>query len=94
MNYVTNAFSLQMLKKLPARVKVEEAVSLPFDFTSAVGHADLAAVLGVPMNRINVTLTEGDTLYVAQVIGGRLPEGTTTLPSGFQIKLMRVTLES
>ena len=57
---------------------------------SCVGHADTAAVLGVPMRRISVVLNEGDVLYVAQLRGGRLPEGTTTLPEGFGFDWVRV----
>jgi hypothetical protein len=58
---------------------------------SAIGHADTAAVvsadLGVelPMARVNVQLHPGDELLVAQVIGGRLPEGCKTLPDGVRI---------
>lgn len=33
-----------------------------------------------------------DTLYVGQVVGGRLPEGATTLPDGFEIKFIRVEI--
>lgn len=61
-------------------------------FESAVGHADTANVLGVPCNRINVRLHEGDALVVAQLQGGRLPEGTTTLPAGFSFKFLLVTV--
>ena len=57
---------------------------------SAIGHADTAAVLGVPMARINVTLKKGDVAYVAQLQGGRLPEGATTLPEGFSFRFLRV----
>jgi hypothetical protein len=60
---------------------------------SAVGHADTAAVLGVPMNRLNVSLEQGDELYVAQLQGGRLPEGATTLPSGFSFKFLKVSVK-
>lgn len=62
-------------------------------FVSAVGHADTANVLGVPCNRINVRLHKGDSLIVAQLQGGRLPEGTTTLPEGFFFKFLLVTVE-
>lgn len=57
---------------------------------SIIGHQDTANVLGVEMNRINVTLKEGDVLYVAQLQGGRLPEGNTTLPEGFSFKFIKV----
>lgn len=91
--YLLNAFSLQMLTSFPSVVKFEEVESLPEGLESAVGHQDTANVLGVPMNRVNVTLSKGDVAYVAQLQGGRLPEGSTTLPEGFAFKFVKVTVE-
>ena len=100
---LANAFSLQMLDlTVGHRVKItpltigEVKKLLADGFTSAVGHADTAVVisnmigLDVPMNRISVNLSKGMTLIVAQIIGGRLPEGTTTLPEGFELKFVKV----
>lgn len=92
MQYLLNAFSLQMVQA-PCVVRVEEVTALPAGLTSAIGHADTAAVLGVEMNRINVALAAGDVAYVAQLQGGRLPEGSTTLPEGFSFKFLKVTVE-
>jgi len=97
--YLVNAFSIQMLQK-GGLVRFEEIApeDIPADVVSAIGHADTAAVLTnmlgfeVPMNRINVALDENTELYVAQLIGGRLPEGSTTLPEGFAFKFYRVTI--
>ena len=97
--YLVNAFSIQMLKK-GGLVRFEEidTTEVPADVVSAVGHADTAVVLSnmlgfeVPMNRINISLDENTELYVAQLIGGRLPEGSTTLPEGFAFKFYRVTM--
>lgn len=89
--YLLNAFSLQMIN-FPAVVNFEEIDSLPDGLTSAIGHADTAAILGVPMNRINVKLSKGDVAYVAQLQGGRLPEGSTKLPDGFSFKFVKVTV--
>lgn len=91
--YLLNAFSLQMLEAYPSNVKFEEVDSLPEGLTSAIGHADTAAVLGVKMNRVSVTLKKGDIAYIAQLMGGRLPEGSTTLPSGFSFKFIRVIVD-
>jgi len=99
--YLGNAFSLQMLPTLPAVVKVEEveAGDIPADAVSVIGHVDTANVLSdilgrdVPYNRVSIQLQPGDVLYVAQVVGGRLPEGATTLPEGFKMKFLRVTVE-
>ena len=91
--YLLNAFSPQMLDDFPCEVKFEEVDSLPSGLTSAVGHQDTANVLGVKMNRINVKLYKGDVAYLAQLQGGRLPEGCTTLPNGFNFKLLKVTIK-
>ena len=88
-NYLLNAFSLQMVDT-PCTVKFTDVDSLPEGLTSAIGHQDTANVLGVPMNRTNVHLNKGDVAYVAQLMGGRLPEGSTALPDGFSFKFVRV----
>lgn len=89
--YLLNAFSLQMID-VPSAVTFEEVDALPDGLTSAIGHQDTANVLGVPMNRINVHLPKGSVAYVAQLQGGRLPEGSTTLPDGFKFKFIKVTV--
>ena len=96
MEYISNAFSLQMIVNFPSTVKIEEIKSLPAEgenCKSCVGHPDTAAVLGVSCSRVNVSLQKGDTLFVAQLQGGRLPEGATTLPAGFSFKFLKVTIE-
>ena len=90
-SYLLNAFSLQMVD-VPCGVYFEEVDVLPDGLTSAIGHADTAHVLGVEPNRINVHLSKGDVAYVAQLQGGRLPEGSTTLPDGFSFKFIKVTV--
>lgn len=95
MRYIANAFSLQMLSLEKAQtIEVTPVDNFPADCVSAVGHTDTARVLGVECNRINIELTESDELYVAQVVGGRLPEGATQLPEGVQIKIVRVRIMS
>ena len=97
--YLTNAFSIQMLPG-PTTVRFEEidVTEVPTNVISAIGHADTAAVLQallgfeVPMNRINIVLDKDTELFVAQLIGGRLPEGSTKLPEGFQFKFFRVRI--
>jgi hypothetical protein len=100
--FLLNAFSLQMLQDFPCQVAFEELHGIEADsiimqaqqgiIKSAIGHQDTANVLGVPMNRINVSLVKGDVAYVAQLQGGRLPEGATTLPDGFTFRIMKVTI--
>jgi len=87
--FLLNAFSLQMLEG-DATVQFTEVDSLPENLISAIGHQDTANVLGVLMNRVNVTLRKGDVAFVAQLQGGRLPEGSTTLPEGFTFKFIKV----
>ena len=94
--YLLNAFSLNMLTDNAdvhvRQVSLDTARNLAKVCTSAVGHADTAAVfadvLGVPVpcNRVSVTLEDGDTALVGQYSGPRLPEGATTLPEGATIK--------
>ena len=91
--FLLNAFSLQMLQDFPATVRFEEVEKLPEGLESAIGHQDTANVLGVPCNRVNVTLKKGDIAFIAQLQGGRLPEGSTTLPEGFSFKFLKVIVE-
>lgn len=104
MRFITNAFSLQMIKNLPKKFqiteldveKVKEILKKPF--FSAVGHSTTANVLSkelgtvIPFNRTNLVLDEGDELIVAQYSGGRLPEGTYSLPEGAEFKFIKVEL--
>lgn len=95
--YVSNAFSLQMLASPHTFISVDEISEEEFkreaaDAISAVGHPDTAAVLGVAFNRVSLKLNRGDELYVAQLVGGRLPEGATTLPEGFTFKYYHIII--
>ena len=99
--YLGNAFSLQMLDTTVAStisVVPVQASDIPVDCTSCIGHPDTAQVVSgilgrtVACNRISVSLDKGDVLYVAQITGGRLPAGTTTLPDGFSIAFLRVDI--
>ena len=101
---LVNALSLQMVGDADTfgwqgrRITAEEATSLFKEegLESFVGHTDTATVvsgllgLPVPFHRGFVTLEPGETLVVAQVWGGRLPEGTTTLPDGVEIRFWLV----
>lgn len=96
--YISNAFSLGMVpQNLLERVRLVPASegeikeNMPLA-KSIVGHADTALVLGVEYNRESVTLEAGDVLYVAQLQGGRLPEGCKTLPEGFRFEWVRVSV--
>ena len=106
--YIANAFSLKMLPEWVAvgnitfkRLTLEQARELFAQgekFTSAVGHADTAAVysqhLGVeiPVNRVDARFIPGiaETMLIGQFFGPRLPEGATTLPEGAEIQWILV----
>ena len=104
MKYIANAFSIQMIGSLVkeggVNISFTEISDLneikEADVMSAVGHPDTAAVISnllgkeVPANRININLEKGDVLYVAQIIGGRLPEGCKTLPENFELRFYKV----
>lgn len=101
--FLGNAFSLQMLDTSVSNIVNIVPVTIGeiagSDFVSVIGHADTANVVSnilkrdVPANRISVRLEKGDILYVAQVTGGRLPEGATTLPEGFSLAFLKVTIQ-
>jgi hypothetical protein len=107
MIYVVNAFSLQMLDgdctaEISERTPVEVELHLDANrqyVVSAIGHADTAYLVSQLINqnlktdRININLTPADELIVAQVIGGRLPEGCTTLPEGIKIKFYSIRIK-
>lgn len=99
--YLGNAFSLQMVADNAIICKVEVSPEqVPVNAESIIGHKDTAAVVStilgreVPCNRASVMLDDEDTLYVAQVVGGRLPEGATTIPDGMELKFYRITVRA
>lgn len=74
--------------RIPVPVSLEEVLKeiadrIPFGdkVVSCVGHEPTAKILtamtglNIQVNRVNITLEKGITLFVAQYIGPRLPEG-------------------
>lgn len=107
--FISNAFSLQMMSAdEPHQIKtwpmtigsVREFWRDRVPVVSAIGHADTARVVSdmlgveVPAQRIALKLEPGDMLIVAQIFGGRLPEGATSLPEGFDLRFVGVKVES
>ena len=94
-NYVSNAFSLGMVKSEHLhRIRLKPLSGPPEnkdECYSVVGHPDTAAKLGVKFNRESITLVPGDVLYVAQLQDGRLPEGCTVLPQTATIGWVEVS---
>lgn len=88
MNYIGNAFSLQMLgdatestvaMDVICREELQEVIDSEY-YESVIGHQDVADFIGLPMNRVNTKLDIFDTLYVIQYVGGRLEEGAVSVP--------------
>lgn len=100
--FLGNAFSLQMINLDESHIINVTPVTIDevskSDFESVIGHGDTANVLTsllgktVLMNRASVTLNPSDVLYVAQITGGRLPEGSIALPENFSMKFVKVTV--
>ena len=97
--YLSNSLSLNMFPTdgtINISVQPIEKNLIPSDVVSTVGHSDTARVISSELgfevipNRVTLKLNEGDTLFVAQYIGPRLPEGATELPDGAQIKYLKV----
>lgn len=93
--YVSNAFSLQMIGDGVVEVDTlsRETFDLMKEFAySVMGHPDMAEIHGVPFNRESIKLETGDQLLVAQITGGRLPEGATVIPEDVVIEYKLVTI--
>jgi hypothetical protein len=87
--YVGTAFSMQMSEGgvgLIEYVEISEQTfrKLMAGAVSYVGHKDMAEFLGVPVNRENLTLKDGDVLYLAQKCAGR--NGSNKPPEEVTIK--------
>ncbi len=90
-----------MIQDFPVNLRIEkiDPSEIPNDVVSVVGHQDIATILTnvlgfeVPFNRTTVQVTRGDTLYVGQYVGPRLPEGTQVLPEGSRIDYFVVELK-
>lgn len=98
MKYIGNSFSLQMLGTDKGLLGFKILTKDDFEFQtrnaySIVGHEDTARVLGVQMNRESISLKKGDILFIAQITGGRLPEGATKLPQSCTFKFMQVEIK-
>ena len=93
MIFLANSFSFQMITHFPCDTHTVEITKEKFDYykqhaVSYVGHKDLANLLDVDYNRESLKLRDGDILLVAQLMGGRLPEGATKLPHNVSIKYL------
>jgi hypothetical protein len=81
-----------MLTELNCSVTFEEIDKDSIDLNSLesfIGHEDTARVLCVSFNRKFAKLEKGETFLIAQLMGGRLPEGCKILPEGFSFKFIK-----
>ena len=106
MYIIANAFSIQMIPNggmvhfTPVSSDYVRESCEVYDYESIVGHEDTARVfseqlgLDIPCNRKTYTVPAGESqcIFVGQLIGGRLPEGATKLPEGFEIKWYAVDI--
>lgn len=99
---ITNAFSIQMLSGTDANVEFHKMSPSQLEevkrdlkgdtVESYIGHPDTAAVVSdvlgveVPCRRGFLKVQTGQFILIAQLSGGRLPEGSTRLPDGFKIE--------
>ncbi len=108
MVYLANAFSIQMLpgnRTVDVRfapistTTASQIYHQSPEVVNCIGHLDTAAVVSEMLNtdvgapRTNISIQEGDELIVAQVVGGRLPEGCKTLPEGVGIRFYLVSIQ-
>ena len=107
MMYLANSFSIQMLKISKKTEVIFEPLSkedarkeLDDGFKSVIGHEDTAQVIAddlnmkIEFNREFISIDETDQVIVAQIEGGRLPEGCTTLPEQFSLSYYKVQVKS
>ena len=108
MIYIGNAFSLQMVeqncKVTVTSADIHEVLQeiANNEFTSCIGHENLARVAGQALgglsvdqlfHRIDICLLPGDTLYVCQLKGGRLKKDCTKLPQDVKIVWRKVIIK-
>ena len=106
MTKVLNAFSFQMVgaaghlewETIPSEAASQLLRKEGVD--SYIGHVDTAAVVSneldveVPFARRFATLSPGERALIAQVKGGRLPEGATSLPEGMRVEFLLVSYDA
>ena len=101
-SYLINALPGACIPKQGGRLDFRpiEPAAVPESAVSAIGHVDTAKVIGgflgreVLMNRVSVPeFVPGDVHYLALYRGPRLPEGSTVLPAGSEIKFYRMEVK-
>ena len=98
--FLANALSLNMVPEqfdnVTMHIQKVAPSDVPANAESVIGHPDTARLVGgmlgrdIPANRVTVTVSPGDVVYVAQYRGPRLAPGTTELPLNASITFYRV----
>ena len=96
---ILNAFSMQMLSadislrfQPISAVMAEVVLDEAFKIESFIGHEDFSFLVSedlhhtIPFNRGFYKFDSKDIVLVAQLVGGRLPEGCKNIPEGMSIK--------
>lgn len=98
--YVGNVFTFGFLKDRNVNITCREISWAEFDtaleqedYINYMGHEDVARMVGLERNRATIRAEKGDTIYIAQYDGPRLPEGATTLPEGATLIPLKVTIQ-
>lgn len=92
-NQVTVSFSPLSKEKAAAILDLDGEVD------SFIGHKETADIVSkmlgmeIPFQRRFAKLVPGEAAIIAQVRGGRLPEGATTLPEGMEIVFILVMVK-
>lgn len=79
--------------------KEKAAAILDGEVDSFIGHKETADIVSkmlgmeIPFQRRFAKLVPGEAAIIAQVKGGRLPEGATTLPEGVEIVFILVMVK-
>lgn len=78
MKYIINGFSTKMLRKNKKGhlmrfydITQQEFDEIKQEAVSAIGHYNIAELLGIPRNRFNIQLEKGDEAYIVQTTTGR-----------------------
>ncbi len=92
--YIGTAYSMQMINGGAGLLQYYEISEETFrklikGAKSYAGHKDMAEFLGVPRNRGNIKLDDGDILYLAQKCTGR--DGSNKPPEEVEIKYYQIT---
>lgn len=89
----------RVITEFESLTKEKAAALLEGEVDSFIGHKETADIVSkmlgmeIPFQRRFAKLVPGEAAIIAQVKGGRLPEGATTLPEGMEIVFILVMVK-